>query len=458
MKKFVMTFALVVAFVLSVQAAKPKYIFLFIGDGMGMGHVMAAENYNRMVKGSAEPILMMQFPVASQLWTYSANSPVTDSAAAGTALACGVKTKNYMLGVTPDTVAVNSVAHELKTKFGYGVGLVTSVAYDDATPAAHYAHRANRGMAEEINYDGARSNFDFIAGAGTKASEHGDVARSERIFEDWRANGWTVAKGIDALHAEKNPRRVLLMPAHPVGSNEIGYTIDSLPGANSLADLTRECLDHLKRVSPSKFFMMVEGGNIDHAAHGNDGGTVVKEIINFQEALRIAYDFYCQHPKETLIVVTADHDTGGMTTGVKGGQLRPDLIDYQRMSKEKFSDLCAQEKHRDWNSMKQLISERLGLFGPIAVSELEEARLFDSYARLRANIGKGNATLYKEFNNFSETVFDLLNHKTGYGFTTNSHTGNPVPVYAIGVGSERFSRLSNNIDIPAHFRALTGVK
>ena len=92
------------------------------------------------------------------------------------------------------------------------------------------------------------------------------------------------------------------------------------------------------------------------------------------------------------------------------------------------------------------------------MSELEEARLFDSYARLRANIAKGNATLYKEFNNFSEVVFDLLNHKTGYGFTTNSHTGNPVPVYAIGVGSERFSRLCNNIDIPAHFRALTGVK
>ena len=130
---------------------------------MGMGHVMAAENYNRLVRGSQDNILMMQFPVASFAMTYSTNSPVTDSAAAGTALACGTKTNNGMVGMNADTVAVTSVASELKAKYGYGVGIVTSVAYDDATPATHYAHQPKRGMYEQINRDGARSGFDFIA-------------------------------------------------------------------------------------------------------------------------------------------------------------------------------------------------------------------------------------------------------------------------------------------------------
>lgn len=164
-------FLLVGAFCLALAAnATPKYIFMFIGDGMGMGHVMATETYNRLVLNNNENILMMQFPVASMAMTYSANSPVTDSAAAGTALATGNKTKNGMIGMTPDSVAVTSIATELKAQ-GYGVGLVTSVAYDDATPASFYAHQTYRGMYEEINADGAKCGFNFLGGAGTHVAE-----------------------------------------------------------------------------------------------------------------------------------------------------------------------------------------------------------------------------------------------------------------------------------------------
>ena len=116
-------------------AKAPKYIFYFIGDGMGMGHVMATQNYNRIILGNNEPLLMMQFPVASMAMTYSATGPITDSAAAGTALATGYKTLNGMVGVTPDTTAVESVASQLHKK-GYGVGIITTVAPDDATPSA----------------------------------------------------------------------------------------------------------------------------------------------------------------------------------------------------------------------------------------------------------------------------------------------------------------------------------
>ena len=205
--------------------------------------------------------------------------------------------------------------------------------------------------------------------------------------------------------------------------------------------------------------MMVEAGNIDHAAHGNDGGAVVKEVLNFQEAIQIAYDFYLEHPDETLIVVTADHDTGGMTVGVDKGPAQPALknIDCQRISKERFSDLCAKEGGDTWEAMKSLLSEKLGLWSHIQVNEMEEARMLESYGRMKAKAASTQKTLYKDFNEFTAIVFDILNHKTGFGFTTFSHTGNPVPVFAVGEGCEAFSDLNNNIEIPQKIRQLTGL-
>ena len=245
-------FLLVGAFCLALAAnATPKYIFMFIGDGMGMGHVMATETYNRLVLNNDENILMMQFPVASMAMTYSASSPVTDSAAAGTALATGHKTKNGMIGMTPDSVAVTSIATELKAQ-GYGVGLVTSVAYDDATPAAFYAHQINRGMYEEINADGAKCGFNFLGGAGTHVAEK-SKEKAEQVFDNYRANGFTVAHGLDALSKANVGDKVLLTSHAPVTPNEIGYTVDSIAGALTLQQLTTACLDHLKKVSPDKF-------------------------------------------------------------------------------------------------------------------------------------------------------------------------------------------------------------
>ncbi|MDE6038581.1 MAG: alkaline phosphatase, partial [Paramuribaculum sp.] len=149
---------------LSLSAKAPKYIFYFIGDGMGPGAVAMTQAYNRMVLGSDSVLTMMQFPVASLAFTHSASSPVTDSAAAGTALSTGHKTNNGMLGVTPDTVAVTSIAKVLHDN-GYGIGLITTVAPDDATPAAFYAHQPHRSMFYEIGCDAARSGYAFLAGA-----------------------------------------------------------------------------------------------------------------------------------------------------------------------------------------------------------------------------------------------------------------------------------------------------
>ena len=157
------SFILCLTVAVGVSANAPKYIFYFIGDGMGMGHVMTTETYNRTVLGNDEHIMMLQFPVASLAMTYSANSKITDSAAAGTALSTGFKTNNGMLGMTPDSVPVTSIAKELQA-MGYGIAIATSVQPDDATPGAFYTHVPSRKMFYEIGLDMAHSDYDMFVG------------------------------------------------------------------------------------------------------------------------------------------------------------------------------------------------------------------------------------------------------------------------------------------------------
>ena len=293
-------------------AKAPNYIFFFIGDGMGIAQVTNAQLYNARVLGNSTPLLSTTFPVASMATTHSASSDVTDSAAAGTALSTGHKTVNGMLGVTPDSVAVTSVAKKLFDA-GYGVGIVTSVAIDDATPGAFYAHVPSRSQYYDIGRQLAECGYQFAAGASLRGAfdKQGNPTDLMKYFDEANVS---VSYGLDSIDTTAQ-RLLVLSPFHKEKQNEIGFTIDSIAGALTLPALTRAGLDQLKRTSPDRFFMMVEGGNIDHAGHGNDGGTILREVINFNQALQEAYDFYLAHPDETLIVVTADHETGGMSVG-----------------------------------------------------------------------------------------------------------------------------------------------
>ena len=433
----------------------PKYVFFYIGDGMGLQPVMAAQAYNRDILQSEKPLLMMQFPVASWAMTYSASSPVTDSAAAGTALATGYKTNNGMLGVTPDTVAVTSVAQQLKD-LGWGIGVITSVAADDATPGAQYAHVASRKMAYDIDVAAATSGYDFIAGAGLKGlvDGEGNPTNIPAIFQE---NGVQLVRGRDGI-SQINSEKVVLLSEDGWPDYNIGYTIDSIPGALTLPLITETCLQHLEKYSPDHFYMMVEGGNIDHALHGNDAGTAIVEIFNFDESLKVAYDFYLAHPDETLIIVTADHDTGGMSH-VRNGL---GVYRWVKTSKEEFSNYCKgilrSRMVYTWDDMKQYLEENFGMFTHIKVSEADEAKLRESFDRtFEQRNSADQETLYASFNGFAVAVFDIINNAAGTLFTTTGHSGNPVPVFAVGVGSERFSGVNNNVDLPAILRHILGI-
>lgn len=435
----------------AMQAQSPKYIFLFIGDGMGMGPVVTAQTYNRTILGNDKPLTMMQMPVAGMCLTYSANSDITDSAAAGTALSTGHKTKNGMLGQDPDTCNVTSMAVKLH-EMGYGIGVVTSVSPDDATPAAFYAHVPNRKMYYQIGSQMAECGFEFIAGAGLRGVK--EDGKETDLINKFAENNVQIVRGPKET-AKIDSRKVLLLNTAGTPAHSIGYTIDSIADRLTLPQITQTCLDHLLKYSPDKFFMMVEGGNIDHALHANDGGAAIKEVLNFDSAIDIAFQFAKAHPDETLIVVTADHDTGALAQvhAVKpGGGLKN--IDYQRISKDSFNDFCkSMLKSRriyTWEDMKEYLAENLGLFKQIQPTKEQTDNLEKLFDRAISHRNSADQqTLYANFNEFAVEVFKIFNDASGIGFRTLSHSGNPVPVFAAGVGADRFKSLNNNIDIPA---------
>lgn len=456
MKKYFLplVLALLGSFSGAYASEAPKYIFYFIGDGMGMGPVNAAESYWREIRGMDESLTMMQMPVVGWTRTYSASSPVTDSAAAGTALSTGTKTRNGMLGMAPDSTAVISVARHMKDA-GKGVGIITSVAADDATPGAFYAHVPYRKMFYDIDCQLAASDYDFVGGAGIQGLTDKDGNPTD-VLARLDSAKVQILRGPSDIE-KIGPGRVLLLNTEGSEPWNIGYTIDSIgPSTLSLPQMTETCLGHLLRRSPEGFFMMVEGGNIDHALHGNDGGAAIKEILNFDQAIAIAFRFYKEHPDETLIVVTADHDTGGMAIGnrTKGYTANLDYFDAQRVSKEAFSEYCKgllkeENDNYSWDDMKDYLSARLGFWGTVPVSPEQEQdlrRSFDETFLLRHSADQ--KTLYASFNAFAVKVFGLLNDAAGIGFTTTSHTGNPVPVFAVGQGSDAFKGFNNNSEIP----------
>ncbi|MDE6345035.1 MAG: alkaline phosphatase [Muribaculaceae bacterium] len=455
MKKFINLRNLITTLALTVfcslNADDARYIFYFIGDGMGPGHVMMADTYKRNAPGDSLPLAMMQLPVQSLQTTYSASSPVTDSAAAGTALATGVKTKNSMLGMNPDSVAVNSIAKYLHDN-GYGVALMTNSAADDATPGAFYAHVPNRKEYYKIGRQAVESGYELIAGAALRGLSHDGKPTD---LADYIATQGVELLTDPAAVATSDSRRIILTPTTSLWDWDMGYYVDNNEGQMTVDQMTATAISHLSRHTPDKFFMMVECGSIDHAAHANDGGAVVKEVLAFDKAIESALEFYRSHPDETLIVITADHETGGMSVGNNhtGYTARPEYLIPQKVSKEIFSKYCDDMMNAadkiTWDEMKQYLSDNLGFFTIIPFSERRENKLKDVF---KSTFIDGQArrqeTLYSNFNQFAVEVFEILNEKAGIGWTSLAHTGNFVPLFAIGTGSELFNGLNDNTAIP----------
>lgn len=467
MKRLILILCTVLCTLYSFSQA--KYVFYFIGDGMGSNQVLGAEMYRSAIQG--EPLgrvqtLMTTFPYSGHASTYSKSNGITDSAAAGTCLATGKKTKNGMLGMNEDTIHVTTIAERLKDK-GWGIGIMTTVAIDHATPAAFYAHVEKRNKYYKIGQQLARSDFDFFGGAGFHHPQGKHDDKSVNLYRNAEKAGYTIAHGYEeAQQLLANDAPQSTMPSKPQveklilvqktddqgtkhGDN-LPYAIDRKEGDLTLAQIVSTAIPFLDN-RYEKFFMMVEGGMIDYACHGDDAATAFGETWDMDEAMRVAYEFYKAHPEETLIIVTADHETGGLALGNSDYTLHLDLLQNQKCSAWVLSDMFTQlfknNKKPQWEAVKQIYTENLGFWTNVEISADEEKELKALYKKACKHKSKDTETMYKTINALGDAGIALLNKKAKVGWTTRAHSAHAVPIFAIGAGAEKFSGWHDNTEI-----------
>lgn len=439
------------------QGKKAKYVFYFIGDGMGVNQVNGTEMYLAEKEGriGVKALNFTQFPVVNFATTYSKYNSVTCSAAAGTALATGTKTKNGTIGMDSlHKAPLYSVAVKAK-EAGKRVGITTSVSVDHATPSAFYAHQPSRSMYYEIGTDLPKTGFDFYAGSGflqPKSKKDSTAPELTGLIEE---AGYKIIRGDEAFEKEyADAAKAVFIQKEGAEKGCLPYAIDRKEGDLTLAQITENAIRFLMKEPNDGFFLMVEGGKIDWACHGNDAATVFEEVVDMAEAVQKALDFYNQHPDETLIVITADHETGGIALGTGRYALNLQVLQYQKLSQEQLTHeiqalRTAKKNKVSWEDVRALLSEKLGFWKEVKLSDKQEARLKDIYTK---SFGKGGAKmekdLYAENEQLAAEAIRIMDAIALVGWTSGGHSAGVVPVYAIGAGSQLFTCKLDNTDIP----------
>lgn len=445
--------------------AQAKYVFYFIGDGMGTNQVLAAEMYRSAIQG--EPLgrvqtLMTTFPYSGHASTYSKSNGITDSAAAGTCLATGKKTTNGTLGLDEKGEHLKTIAEELKEQ-GWGIGIMTTVAIDHATPAAFYAHVPERNKYYKIGLQLAESKFDFFGGAGFHHPQGKKDDKDLNLYRNAEQAGYTIAHGIEEAEKFMDADKMILVQATDDQGAKHGdnlpYAIDRKDGDLTLAQIVKTAIPFLEK-RYDRFFMMVEGGMIDYACHSNDAATAFGETWDMDEAMRIAFEFYKVHPEETLIIVTADHETGGLALGNSDYTLHLKELQNQKCSLGALSDMFTQlfkaNKKPAWSDVKKIYKEQLGFWDSVNIESDEEKELKATYQEVLKGKAKDTKTMYKNINKLGDAGVALLNKKAHIGWTTHAHSAHAVPVFAIGAGAEQFTGWHDNTEIaPMILKAAT---
>lgn len=450
------TTCLFVAILFSVLSfAQAKYIFYFIGDGMGTNQVLASEMYLAELEGriGRKQLLLTQFPYSGQVATFSASNGITDSAAAGTCLATGTKTNNGTLGLSPQKDTLRTIAEILQQQ-GYGIGIMTTVAIDHATPAAFYAKVPDRHQYYEIGTQLAYTNFDFFGGAGFHQPVKQHDKKAPNLYDLCEEQGYTFAHGYADAQNKMNANKLILTQTtdgidRTKQAGSLPYAIDRQEDALTLRQIVSTAIPYLSQ-KHDRFFMMVEGGMIDYACHGQDGATAIGETLDMDAALQEAYRFYLDHPDETLIIVTADHETGGLAMGNGGYVLNLQTLQNQHCSAWILSDLLSalfKDNTPTWDEVKNLLAKQLGFYTSVELTTEEDTLLHNLYNRAIAHKNGKVKTLYKTMDELGNTAIALLNKKAHLGWTSYDHTGHAVPVFAVGIGAERFTGWHDNTEI-----------
>ncbi|WP_412067120.1 alkaline phosphatase [Rubrivirga sp. IMCC43871] len=400
--------------------APPKNVILMIADGFGP----ASATLGAAAKGA--PLAFDSLMVGA-VETSASDSRVTDSAASATAYACGIKTYNGAIGMTADRQPCRTVL-ELASATGRATGLVATSRITHATPASFGAHVERRAQEVEIARQLAVSDVDLLVGGGRSyftddAAGAETGARLAPLVDQMRDRGWAVATdrvGFDAITAL--PAAAFLADSH------LAYEIDrDATDQPSLAEMTTRALD-LLAASPAGqergFFVMIEGSRIDHAGHGNDPAAHLGDVLAYDAAVEAALA-WAAADGATLVVSTADHETGGMTLG-RDGIYKWDPAPLLAATAS-FEAMTA--RLVDGGAPAAVVQEGLGL--DALPDGVEEA--------IRAAIASGDPYA------LGPVIRDIASEPAGIGWTTGGHTAVDVGLYAWGPGAERFAgRMPND--------------
>ncbi len=399
------------------------------------------------VEGGEGKLLMNRFPVAGINTTHSLNTLVTDSAAAGTALATGHKTNNGMISMLPSGVRVESIA-QYANRNGMKTGLVTTTRLTHATPAVFASSNVSRNNENEIAVDFIDSKIDFFAGGGYRnfipQGEKGSKRKDDRdLAGEFEMEGYEVFIGEDAaedfmnLKVEKNQKVFAALT-----SSHMPYEIDRVNSRDhipSLADMTKKGIEVLSK-NRKGFFMMVEAGRIDHAAHANDAASVIHDTLALDRAVGEAYEFYKRYPEETLIVVVGDHETGGLGLGYgKNYFLNLEALKNVKVS---VDDVLQRKYDGNREAYFEFIAENMGLGDLSAEEKASIVKAMDTEDR-----GDYDSALFGDYTPTSVATAHVLARRANMMFTTYAHTGTQIPLSAVGRGAEKFSGFIDNTEI-----------
>ncbi|WP_128426753.1 alkaline phosphatase [Gudongella oleilytica] len=480
----------------------PKYIFMFIGDGMSAVQVNSAQIFggnNEHNNMSLDEMNFQEFEAVGYQTTHDATSFAPDSASTATALSSGFKTWSGTLGlkpvgvvsgnkpvnVDPDDVPM-TIAERLKKEKGMKIGIISTVTINHATPAAYYAHVPSRNDYYDIAMQMADSGFDYFGG-GTISQPTGKDNDKPDAYGILKEKGYNIVNTKEDILALNNKSgKVYAVTPKVQDGGAMPYAIDTEAGDLTLADFVEKGIDVLYNTNKG-FFMMTESGKIDWAGHANDAMANIGDVIAFEDAIQVAIDFAKKHPKDTLIIVTGDHETGGMTIGqaTTGYDTAFDILKNQKMSYVEFDKLIGDMIKKDtdvftFDEVMPVITENFGLvnlvdgdindkkaekstYMTLELSDYEVSRLEDA---LEETLKEGSteksfeetSLIYGGYTPLSVTLTHILNSKAGIGWTSYSHTGVPVPVYATGVNAHLFNGAYDNTEIYDKLVQITKLK
>ncbi|MGM9619841.1 MAG: alkaline phosphatase, partial [Bacteroidaceae bacterium] len=306
--------------------------------------------------------------------------------------------------------------------------------------------------------------FDFFAGSDFVSPNNPNGGSD--LYQQAKDSGYTIARGYkDYQKRSRKAGKMILLQSEEASRKDRGsipYALDREKDDLSLTDITRAAINFLMKKQDKKdgFFLMVEGGKIDWACHANDLA-FIPELIDMDNAVKVAYEFYQQHPDETLIVVSADHETGGLVLGKGSYDLNLKIVANQRMSIAKLGGELhkLREKNGDkytWEVAKAFLADNFGFWDKVNVSDDQTARLQRSFQRVLDGKGVDSKSLYQKDDEFAGTIKRVMSECAMVGWMSGGHSNGYVPCFAIGAGADLMQGRIDNTEIAGKMAKAAG--